>query len=156
MILKPTIRAKMESGSRLPTNCAFRAYLVISTNVIQVFKLHVTRRYWDWAEKDVEENGIPPVLIDNLVEIMAAGGKTQIVNNPLSYFPYVGEIPPDFTDETNSEVKFISFLQIRETRSRVVGRQKKRRISPSGGGLTATPLVIRILEIVKLTYCNSM
>jgi tyrosinase len=76
--------------------------------VIQAFKLHVTRRYWDWAEKDVEENGLPPVLVDNKVAIITVGGQMQNVNNPLAYFPYVGEIPSDFTDETNTEVR--SFL----------------------------------------------
>jgi hypothetical protein len=85
-------------------NCAFRAYLVISTNVIQVFKLHVIRRYWDWAEKDVELHGLPHVLVDNKVQIMTVGGKMESIDNPLSYFPYAGPIPSDFTDEKDQLV----------------------------------------------------
>ncbi|KAG2131871.1 common central domain of tyrosinase-domain-containing protein [Suillus cothurnatus] len=57
--------------------------------------------YWDWADKDVPENGLPPVLYEDKVEIMAAGNKTQTVDNPLSFFSYVGGIPADFTDETS-------------------------------------------------------
>ncbi|KAG2111280.1 uncharacterized protein F5147DRAFT_744943 [Suillus discolor] len=55
--------------------------------------------YWDWAGKDVPENGLPPVLYEEKVEIMATGGKKQIVDNPLSFFSYVGGIPADFSDE---------------------------------------------------------
>ncbi|KAG1751810.1 common central domain of tyrosinase-domain-containing protein [Suillus lakei] len=56
--------------------------------------------YWDWAGKDVPENGLPPVLYENKVEIMTAGGKKQAVDNPLSFFSYVDGIPSDFSDET--------------------------------------------------------
>ncbi|KAG1857734.1 common central domain of tyrosinase-domain-containing protein [Suillus subalutaceus] len=42
--------------------------------------------YWDWADKDVPENGLPPVLYEDKIEIMAAGGKKRIVNNPLLIF----------------------------------------------------------------------
>jgi hypothetical protein len=49
----------------------------------------------------------------------------------------------------------IPFLHITETRSHVDDSQDKRRITPSGRGRTAGPLVIRTLEIVKQTYCNS-
>ncbi|KAG2121574.1 common central domain of tyrosinase-domain-containing protein [Suillus cothurnatus] len=56
--------------------------------------------YWDWAEKDVSENGLPPILYEDKVEIVAAGGQKQIVNNPLSSFSFVDGIPSDFADET--------------------------------------------------------
>ncbi|KAG1810849.1 common central domain of tyrosinase-domain-containing protein [Suillus subaureus] len=56
--------------------------------------------YWDWAEKDVSENGLPPVLYEDKVEIMAAGGQKQIVDNPLSFFSFVDGVPSDFSDET--------------------------------------------------------
>ncbi|KAG1899611.1 common central domain of tyrosinase-domain-containing protein [Suillus fuscotomentosus] len=56
--------------------------------------------YWGWAEKDVSENGLPPVLYEDKVEIMAAGGQKQIIDNPLSFFSFVDEIPSDFGDET--------------------------------------------------------
>ncbi|KAG1873834.1 common central domain of tyrosinase-domain-containing protein [Suillus subluteus] len=52
--------------------------------------------YWDWADKDVPENGLPPVLYEDKVEIMATGGNKQTVDNPLSFFSYVGGIPSDF------------------------------------------------------------
>ncbi|KAG1881362.1 common central domain of tyrosinase-domain-containing protein [Suillus tomentosus] len=55
--------------------------------------------YWDWAGEDVPENGLPPVLYEEKVEIMATGGEKQIVDNPLSFFSYVGGIPADFSDE---------------------------------------------------------
>ncbi|KAG0692058.1 common central domain of tyrosinase-domain-containing protein [Suillus ampliporus] len=66
--------------------------------------------YWDWAEKDVAENGLPPVLYEDKVEIMAAGGKKQIVDNPLSFFSYVGGIPSDFTDETDDSTSQVSYF----------------------------------------------
>jgi tyrosinase len=68
----------------------------------------MTCRYWDWADKDVPENGLPPVLYEDKVEIMAAGNKTQTVDNPLSFFSYVGGIPADFTDETSGSVCYLS------------------------------------------------
>lgn len=65
-------------------------------------------RYWDWADKDVAENGLPPVLYEEKVEIVAAGGKKQIVGNPLSFFSYVGGVPSDFSDEKNDTVCYLS------------------------------------------------
>ncbi|KAG1816855.1 common central domain of tyrosinase-domain-containing protein [Suillus subaureus] len=70
--------------------------------------------YWDWADKDVPENGLPPVLYEDKVEIMAAGGKKQTVDNPLSFFSFVGGIPSDFTDEkddTTGQVAYFSRWQ---------------------------------------------
>lgn len=61
--------------------------------------------YWDWADVGVAENGLPPVLYETKVEIMAARGQTQTVDNPLSFFTFVGEIPPDFTDEKDPSVR---------------------------------------------------
>ncbi|KAG1750495.1 common central domain of tyrosinase-domain-containing protein [Suillus paluster] len=66
--------------------------------------------YWDWAEKEVAENGLPPVLYEDKVEIMAAGGKKQIVNNPLSFFSYVGGIPSDFTDEVDDSTDQVAYF----------------------------------------------
>jgi len=57
--------------------------------------------YWDWAAPGVAENGLPPVLYKNTVEVVTAGGKKQTVDNPLAFFTFVGGIPPDFTDETD-------------------------------------------------------
>lgn len=70
--------------------------------------------YWDWADKDVPENGLPPVLYNEKVEIVAAGGKKQIVGNPLSFFSYVGGVPSDFSDEkddTTGQVAYFSKWQ---------------------------------------------
>lgn len=70
--------------------------------------------YWDWADKDVPENGLPPVLYKEKVEIVAAGGKKQIVGNPLSFFSYVGGVPSDFSDEkddTTGQVAYFSKWQ---------------------------------------------
>ncbi|KAG1897281.1 common central domain of tyrosinase-domain-containing protein [Suillus fuscotomentosus] len=70
--------------------------------------------YWDWAGKDVPENGLPPVLYEEKVEIMAVGGKKQIVHNPLSYFSYVGGVPSDFSDEKDDSVMLPFPFQITE------------------------------------------
>lgn len=70
--------------------------------------------YWDWAGKDVPENGLPPVLYEEKVEIVAARGKKQTVNNPLSFFSYVGGVPSDFSDEkddTTGQVAYFSKWQ---------------------------------------------
>jgi tyrosinase len=66
--------------------------------------------YWDWADKDVPENGLPPVLYEDQVEIMAAGGKKQTVDNPLSFFSYVGGIPSDFTDERDDSTGQVAYF----------------------------------------------
>ncbi|KAG1718300.1 common central domain of tyrosinase-domain-containing protein [Suillus occidentalis] len=63
---------------------------------------------------DVPENGLPPVLYKEKVEIVAAGGKKQIVGNPLSFFSYVGGVPSDFSDEkddTTGQVAYFSKWQ---------------------------------------------
>jgi tyrosinase len=60
----------------------------------------------------VAENGLPPVLCTDKVEIMAARGRKQIANNPLSFFSYVGGIPSDFTDETDPSVRHL-FSELR-------------------------------------------
>ncbi|OAX41795.1 Di-copper centre-containing protein [Rhizopogon vinicolor AM-OR11-026] len=57
--------------------------------------------YWDWAEMDVATDGLPPVLYEDKVKIMVAGGQKQSVDNPLSFFSYVGGVPSDFADETD-------------------------------------------------------
>jgi len=44
---------------------------------------------------------------------MAARGRKQIVNNPLSFFSYVGGIPSDFTDETDPSVRHLLFSELR-------------------------------------------
>jgi tyrosinase len=80
--------------------------------VIQPFIYHITRRYWDWAEKDVAEKGLPPVLYEDKVEIMAAGGGKQTVDNPLSFFSFVGGIPSDFTDEADESVGHFPFSKL--------------------------------------------
>ncbi|KAG2112667.1 common central domain of tyrosinase-domain-containing protein [Suillus discolor] len=66
--------------------------------------------YWDWAGKDVPENGLPPVLYEEKVEIMAVGGQKQIVNNPLSYFSYVGGVPSDFSDEKDDSTGQVAYF----------------------------------------------
>ncbi|KAG2143655.1 common central domain of tyrosinase-domain-containing protein [Suillus clintonianus] len=66
--------------------------------------------YWDWADKDVAENGLPPVLYEEKVEIVLPGGKKQSVVNPLSYFSYVGGVPSDFSDETDSSTGQVAYF----------------------------------------------
>lgn len=84
----------MEYGSKLLKNCVFRVWQIIPDT-----DTDTTCRYWDWAGKDVPENGLPPVLYEEKVEIMATGGKKQIVDNPLSFSSCVGGTPADFSDE---------------------------------------------------------
>ncbi|KAI6142105.1 common central domain of tyrosinase-domain-containing protein [Pisolithus tinctorius] len=55
--------------------------------------------YWDWAALKVRDEGLPPVLIDDEVEILVAGDQTEVIRNPLSYYTYQGGVPPDFQDE---------------------------------------------------------
>jgi hypothetical protein len=105
MTLRQIIRMKMVYGSKLPRNCDFRACWVISDTGTDVY---IMCRYWDWADKDVPENGLPPVLYKEKVEIVAAGGKKQIVGNPLSFFSYVGGVPSDFSDEKDDTVGYLS------------------------------------------------
>lgn len=100
-------RMNVECGSRLPRNCVFRTHQVISDTYLDD---HISRRYWDWAEKDVSENGLPPVLYEDKVEIMAAGGQKQIIDNPLSFFSFVDGIPSDFGDETLRVCCFYLFI----------------------------------------------
>ncbi|KAG2135388.1 common central domain of tyrosinase-domain-containing protein [Suillus bovinus] len=66
--------------------------------------------YWDWAGKDVPENGLPPVLYEKTVKIMSAGGKEQTVDNPLSFFSYVGGVPSDFSDEKDDESGQVAYF----------------------------------------------
>ncbi|KAG1813746.1 hypothetical protein EV424DRAFT_1326492 [Suillus variegatus] len=42
--------------------------------------------YWDWGGKDVPENGLPPVLYEEKVEIMATGGKKNKLSIIRSHF----------------------------------------------------------------------
>ncbi|KAI6043782.1 common central domain of tyrosinase-domain-containing protein [Pisolithus marmoratus] len=59
--------------------------------------------YWDWAAPKVVTEGFPPVIVDDTVRILVAGGQTAVVRNPLSYYSYQGGIPPDFQDEATRE-----------------------------------------------------
>ncbi|KAI6015625.1 common central domain of tyrosinase-domain-containing protein [Pisolithus marmoratus] len=58
--------------------------------------------YWDWADPKVAQEGLPPVLYEEKLEVTIAGGKKTTVQNPFSYYTYQGGIPPDFTDLQNS------------------------------------------------------
>ncbi|KAI6142107.1 common central domain of tyrosinase-domain-containing protein [Pisolithus tinctorius] len=55
--------------------------------------------YWDWAAPHVADEGLPPVLIDDMVEVWDAFRQTETIPNPLSYYTYQGGIPNDFEDE---------------------------------------------------------
>ncbi|KAG2125794.1 common central domain of tyrosinase-domain-containing protein [Suillus clintonianus] len=71
--------------------------------------------YWDWAGKDVPENGLPPVLYEDKVEIVTAGGQKQTVDNPLSFFSFVDGIPQDFDDKTVRSGHVAYFSQWKRT-----------------------------------------
>ncbi|KAH7890355.1 common central domain of tyrosinase-domain-containing protein [Phlebopus sp. FC_14] len=60
-------------------------------------------RYWDWADPKVANDGLPPVLYEDTLDIRVAGGKTATVANPFSFYTYQGGVPSDFTDETDSQ-----------------------------------------------------
>ncbi|KIK12137.1 hypothetical protein PISMIDRAFT_689732 [Pisolithus microcarpus 441] len=65
--------------------------------------------YWDWAAPQVAEEGLPPVLIEDTVEILLPGGIAEVCPNPLSYYTYQGGIPPDFAnEETRSGTAYFS------------------------------------------------
>ncbi|KAG1751812.1 common central domain of tyrosinase-domain-containing protein [Suillus lakei] len=71
--------------------------------------------YWDWADVDVPKNGLPPVLYEPKVEIMTAGGTKQTVDNPLSFFSYVGGVPSDFSDESDDSGQVAYFSKWKRT-----------------------------------------
>ncbi|GJE90072.1 di-copper centre-containing protein [Phanerochaete sordida] len=54
--------------------------------------------FWDWAAKKVADDGVPPVLTDDKVNIKFPGGITKEVENPLAFFPFK-TIPDGFEDE---------------------------------------------------------
>ncbi|KDQ53371.1 hypothetical protein JAAARDRAFT_197528 [Jaapia argillacea MUCL 33604] len=55
--------------------------------------------YWDWAEADVANKGLPVVLHTDKVTITLPGGTKKEVDNPLSYYPFEGgKIPTGFRD----------------------------------------------------------
>ncbi|EGO02408.1 hypothetical protein SERLA73DRAFT_178343 [Serpula lacrymans var. lacrymans S7.3] len=65
--------------------------------------------YWDWAAEDVARNGLPRVLKEDKLKVFMGGRNEIEVANPLSYYPYVGEIPPDFQDvESVNGVSYFS------------------------------------------------
>jgi hypothetical protein len=49
-------------------------------------------RYWDWAEAQVEQVGMPVVLSDDTVELVIPGPGDKAYNfaNPLSWYPFKG------------------------------------------------------------------
>ncbi|KAI6154136.1 common central domain of tyrosinase-domain-containing protein [Pisolithus tinctorius] len=61
--------------------------------------------YWDWADPRVAQEGLPPVLYEDQLEVTVAGGKKTTVQNPFSYYTYQGGIPSDFTDLENSTTR---------------------------------------------------
>ncbi|KIJ67237.1 hypothetical protein HYDPIDRAFT_25708 [Hydnomerulius pinastri MD-312] len=66
--------------------------------------------YWDWAHPKVADEGLPPVLYEETLEIMVAGGQMKTVTNPFASYSYQVSIPPDFTDETNSRTGETSYF----------------------------------------------
>jgi tyrosinase len=67
-----------------------------------VFSL-VSFRFWDWAERRVEEEGLPEVLYEDPIEIKVPGGKTITVSNPLAYM-LILKTPNDFVNTTDQAV----------------------------------------------------
>ena len=62
------------------------------------------RSYWDWADKRVATDGIPPVLIDEKVEIILPPLNQHFkIENPIAWFPIntIPDFPADFVDEVD-------------------------------------------------------
>ncbi|KAF5381295.1 hypothetical protein D9615_008337 [Tricholomella constricta] len=85
---------------RLPSvNCV--PFLIPLTDTGTFF---LASRYWDWAGKDVGQDGIPDVFCTYEVQILdptGTGSKTPIAN-PLSYYPFA-EIPDGFNSVTHQD-----------------------------------------------------
>ena len=63
---------------------------------------HSIHSYWDWAEKRVETEGVPGVLIDETVDILLPPfGDYHNIENPIAWFPIntIPSFPADFVDE---------------------------------------------------------
>ena len=61
-------------------------------------------RYWDWAEKRVETEGIPAVLVDEKVSILLPPfNDFHQIQNPIAWFPIntIPSFPADFVDEVD-------------------------------------------------------
>ncbi|KAG7087035.1 hypothetical protein E1B28_013014 [Marasmius oreades] len=58
--------------------------------------------WWDWADSDVAQNGLPTVFSDDRLVLEFYSGCAMGVFNPLSFFPFQS-IPKGFKDVTNSD-----------------------------------------------------
>ena len=129
-ILRKIIQARLDSGSRRPRNFDSRMYFCVS---LLMLPKAICVSYWDWAEPRVEEEGLPPVFYEEKLNITVAGGQTQAIDNPFAFYTYQDSIPPDFANETNSEVclKRVHIL-LSELFTDDICRLRRRRISRNG------------------------
>lgn len=85
---------KLAFGPTPPTRSASRKSPRSSVHFMEMTLV----RFWDWTDPTTATEGLPDVIRQPQVTIFLPGGRPQLVDNPLAFYPFGKSLPDGFQD----------------------------------------------------------